>query len=161
MSIFVILLLIVLAAMLIKLRSSSANPGSTGHARAVTKRKIAGRGSTAKACYSAVTINPAVQACAAVQALQSERFLVGETPHLPVLGCTSPNCGCKYMHHSERRDEVDRRDFLAHSSRLSQEGSEKSERRGRCLRRESDVSPEEDNYDWVLDVDWDAEDDSG
>jgi len=153
MNVFVILFLVVSVVVLLKFRSSSVNSGSTGRAKAVTNRKIPGRDVTVEGGYSAVTINPAGQACEAVQAFKGERFLVGETPHLPVLGCTSPNCDCKYTHHSERRDDADRRSPFARGLRSSQEGSEESERRERRLRRESDVSPEGDSYDQILDAD--------
>jgi hypothetical protein len=37
------------------------------------------------------------------------RFLSAKAPKLPLPGCDSPKCECRYAHHSDRRSGVDRR----------------------------------------------------
>ena len=41
--------------------------------------------------------------CPAVEAFSQRRFLVGESPALPLPDCTSEQCKCKYIQHEDRR----------------------------------------------------------
>lgn len=53
--------------------------------------------------FHAVSIMPAEGHCAAVGSLQVQRFLSDEAPSLPLEGCGSPDCQCRYVHHTDRR----------------------------------------------------------
>jgi len=53
--------------------------------------------------YHAVSIAPGVGACDAVLALGDKRFLSREAPRLPLPGCGTANCACRYQHHEDRR----------------------------------------------------------
>lgn len=53
--------------------------------------------------FHAVSIQPALQSCPAVEALKLQRFLSEEAPALPLANCGTPTCSCKYVHHADRR----------------------------------------------------------
>lgn len=53
--------------------------------------------------YSAVSIQPAENVCSAMEALKAQRFLSDYAPELPLPECAGVDCGCKYVHHSDRR----------------------------------------------------------
>lgn len=56
--------------------------------------------------YSAVEIESKLgKDCAAVQALHRKRFLSTQAPQIPVAGCNNKGCECRYVYHTERRDE--------------------------------------------------------
>jgi hypothetical protein len=59
--------------------------------------------------YHAVSIEPGARSCAAVKAVQEKRFLSSAAPTLPLKGCTSSTCQCRYVHHNDRRSVRDRR----------------------------------------------------
>ena len=67
--------------------------------------------------YRAVAIRPGKNACDAVKAMREKRFLLNEAPHLPLEGCTSAHCDCRYRRYEDRRGfDTDRR---AHTSALA------------------------------------------
>lgn len=53
--------------------------------------------------FHAVSIKPAVRGCPAVEALKRQRFLSEEAPSLPLANCCAEGCGCRYIHHADRR----------------------------------------------------------
>jgi len=59
--------------------------------------------------FHGVSLQPGLEACAAVQGLAGQRFLPAEAPTLPLAGCDQQKCQCAYTHHSDRREPVDRR----------------------------------------------------
>jgi hypothetical protein len=59
--------------------------------------------------YHAVSIEPGMRACDAVRKLENRRFLSSNAPMLPLKGCGSPTCQCRYVHHDDRRTLRDRR----------------------------------------------------
>jgi hypothetical protein len=63
---------------------------------AVLSRKIANP-------HHAVSVVPGVHACLEARALQGQRFLSREAPALPLMGCNSGRCTCRYEHHEDRR----------------------------------------------------------
>jgi hypothetical protein len=65
-------------------------------ATAVPPRKVAN-------LYHAVEVVPGRDACPEAQALQGQRFLSREAPSLPLAGCGSLQCTCRYEHHEDRR----------------------------------------------------------
>ena len=88
--------------------------------------------------YRATSIKPGKNACEAVLALEQERFLVdtAQIPTIPVAGCKSFNCSCKYVKHNDRRDRMEgdrralgglRRDLMSQA----QDSERRTVRRGR------------------------------
>lgn len=59
--------------------------------------------------FHGVSVKPGPHACSASQALVGQRFLPQEAPAMPLAGCDQQRCQCSYGHHSDRRDQDDRR----------------------------------------------------
>jgi len=59
--------------------------------------------------YHAVSLAVGRDCCRQVEALIGTRFLAAEAPKLPLAGCDVRTCGCRYVHHVDRRVEADRR----------------------------------------------------
>ncbi len=59
--------------------------------------------------FHAVSIKFKPDGCAAIKALDGQRFLSREAVLPPVSDCDNPNCGCTFFHHDDRR-VVSRRD---------------------------------------------------
>jgi hypothetical protein len=59
--------------------------------------------------YHAVSIEAGPQACAAARNLKGERILSVSAPMLPLPGCDSTICKCRYSHFNDRRAGEDRR----------------------------------------------------
>lgn len=53
--------------------------------------------------FQAVSLCSLGGGCPEVEALAQRRFLVDESPALPLEGCSSRNCTCKYVRHEDRR----------------------------------------------------------
>jgi hypothetical protein len=77
-------------------------------------------------------------ACDAVKALANQRLLSNAVPPLPVVGCTSTNCQCKYIHHDDRRGEDDNRRLVGSLQWQLSETSSRQERRNTKGRRKLD-----------------------
>jgi hypothetical protein len=75
--------------------------------------------------FHAVTIVPGRHACAEARALLDQRFLSRDAPPLPLQGCGTPQCECRYGHYDDRR-KGNRR---AHDLGVSIDGYEGSEQR--------------------------------
>ena len=79
-------------------------------ARRTAKRvKVAQRAGNLHHIYQAASINPGGCACAAVKALGDKRFLAYEAPQMPLPGCNSAKCQCRYVRHDDRRQREERR----------------------------------------------------
>lgn len=83
--------------------------------------------------YHAVTIVRGHAACPLSAQLSGRRFLSRDAPRLPVPGCATRPCGCRYLHHADRRADDRRFPF---GVRKSSESSVATERR-RGERRKS------------------------
>ncbi len=57
----------------------------------------------APAPYGAVSVRCGREACEAVRRLAEKRLLPKEAPPLPLPECTAGHCGCRYVHHPDRR----------------------------------------------------------
>jgi len=106
---------------------------SNGKARPTRKRSAmppaqAGTG------YRCVSIDAGLNACRAAHRLTGRRFLPREAPALPLATCDEKQCACRYVHHSDRRDD-DRRDPFGRFGGIVPEQAQ--ERRGRDRRRRS------------------------
>ena len=86
--------------------------------------------------HRGVSIRPGQQSCAAAQQLKDKRFLAGEAPTLPLAGCDREKCDCRYAHHKDRREGIDRRDpFTTFGGFRPESGAEK--RRPKSDRRKT------------------------
>jgi hypothetical protein len=66
-------------------------------------------------CTHAVSIERDLLPCDAAKALADKRFLSHEAPDLPLAGCDRDKCTCRYIHHSDRRSNEERRlPFVTH-----------------------------------------------
>ena len=92
--------------------------------------------------FRATSIKPGKQACEAVLAVKRKRYLVArdDIPSLPLAGCTSFNCNCKYVKHSDRRNamEGDRRALGGLRRELMSQARDTERRRVRRGRRSDD-----------------------
>lgn len=85
--------------------------------------------------YRAVSISYDEQACQAAKELSDEKYLTGSTPTLPLQNCDLEQCNCRYVHHDDRRNEVnERRDLQTNEAKEEQE----EERRNANGRRRTD-----------------------
>ena len=105
--------------------------------------KSAGKSVSAPANpYRATSIKPGNNACEAVLKLQRSRFLVAgdHIPALPLEGCDSSNCTCKYVKHSDRRNtmEADRRALGGLHRNLMSQSRDRERRAVRRGRRAED-----------------------
>lgn len=53
--------------------------------------------------FHAVSIHADPLCCAAVNAVEAQRFLSEDAPGLPLPLCDQEACRCKYQHHADRR----------------------------------------------------------
>jgi hypothetical protein len=92
------------------LTSQSARPPA---ARAAAPRAPAARAPAQRPAatgrWSAVSLNPGTQGCAAARALGARRHLRADAPRLPLPECTAEHCDCRYRHHADRRGKPRRR----------------------------------------------------
>lgn len=71
-------------------------------------RHIAPPKSRAAERFAAVEIRRRSGACGAARALEGQRFLVNQSPALPLAGCANKHCDCRFVKLSDRRTD-DRR----------------------------------------------------
>jgi hypothetical protein len=109
MSNFLILTLIILAAWLL----SKIFP--VGKKHLYGRAKGPGKLSSHNHAHEAVSIHSYKECCTAAEQVAGQRFLSSEAPPLPLESCTSQECHCVYMHHSDRRGGGDRR--LVHETK--------------------------------------------
>jgi len=55
--------------------------------------------------FAAVEIRRLTGACEASRALDGQRFLVNQSPALPLAGCPKKRCGCRFVKLSDRRTD--------------------------------------------------------
>jgi hypothetical protein len=61
--------------------------------------------------YAAVSIRTNTRACSAAQDLSGKRFLALHAPVVPLTGCTTRPCPCRYEHFADRRMDDRRAQF--------------------------------------------------
>lgn len=61
--------------------------------------------------FHCVEIKSSSQTCTLARQYSGIRYLSAEAPRLPLTGCTATKCGCRYVHHSDRRMESRRLDY--------------------------------------------------
>jgi hypothetical protein len=79
--------------------------------------------------------------CEALRYMKGRRFLVRDAPKLPVHGCNSTKCHCRYVRHHDRRTGGDRRGVHGLRTELFRH-TDDNDRRGdaRYGRRSSDFA---------------------
>jgi hypothetical protein len=74
-------------------------------------RRVQPRGARpASSPFHAVSLHGGTCACDGVRELKARKFLSNEAPALPLQGCSSRNCNCRYVHHEDRRSGENRRE---------------------------------------------------
>lgn len=109
---------------------------SAGKAPADTDTEF--HGGVAKTDYHAVSIKVGKRTCEAAKNMVGRRFLATAAPKLPLPGCTMMDCGCRFMHHQDRRAHRDRRSPFAPGGHGSGTGAFQSEQRDGEDRRKDD-----------------------
>ncbi len=92
-----------------RLSSESHRGSSRGKAPKVSRTSRGGAPVTPRKPYQSVSLAPGPNACEAVRNAREQRFLSGEAPLLPLEGCGTQKCACKYVHHDDRRDGMSER----------------------------------------------------
>ncbi len=83
--------------------------------------------------YHAVAIECSrSRACRSARSLAGQRFLASDAPRVPLAGCDSAACTCRYQHFEDRRTDV-RRAADEHRPEHPYAGAERRNRRGRRL----------------------------
>ena len=59
--------------------------------------------------YAGVMIRPCLEACAVATQQRGTRYLSTEAPTLPLPGCDTDECRCRYSYQDDRREHEDRR----------------------------------------------------
>ncbi|KZX51224.1 hypothetical protein A3709_10360 [Halioglobus sp. HI00S01] len=76
--------------------------------------------------------------CPALNTYKGKRFLVASVPPLPVPGCKADHCDCRYVHYTDRRDDMDERRGLNGLRAELYTQSGKGDRRSRSGGRRSE-----------------------
>jgi hypothetical protein len=76
--------------------------------RRAQSQRVASRPARAAERFAAVEIRRRGTACRAARALDGQRFLVNQSPALPLAGCTKKRCDCHFAKLTDRRTD-DRR----------------------------------------------------
>lgn len=80
--------------------------------------------------YHAVSIRYAANSCEAAKLMEGRRFLSSAAPKLPLPECDAMECKCRFVHHSDRRKGMDRRNpYLRQFGGTSESGQHKIEQR--------------------------------
>jgi hypothetical protein len=59
--------------------------------------------------YRAISLICESEQCNFAAEIKNRRFLQGQVPVIPPSGCAADQCGCRYVHHEDRRSAKDRR----------------------------------------------------
>jgi len=130
----VLLLLVLLLAVWIFIRARRSGSTPSQGELVTAERK--------SSAYHAVSIKVGNQACEAAEKMVGRRFLSTAAPRLPLPGCDVLECGCRFVHHKDRRSGKDRRSPFSPAGYGAGTGSFQQELRTGKDRRAND----EDNY---------------
>lgn len=83
--------------------------------------------------FHAVSVIPGPRACDMVRQMQNIRFLSTEAPKLPLTGCQSASCKCRYAHHADRREGSDRRNRDVWNPLVAVQMNDRRHNRGRRI----------------------------
>lgn len=97
----VIVLLLIVALMIWRKKKRASERQAAGD------KEIDLMATTSK--FHAVSIRPGLDACRAARGIEGQRFLSDAAPSVPLPGCDSQHCRCRFVHFSDRRSGDDRR----------------------------------------------------
>jgi hypothetical protein len=106
-----------------------------GKSPAATKEK-APRPAVKSSEYHSVSIKLSSKSCTAAKEMTGQRFLSIDAPALPLPGCDIAECGCRFVHHKDRRDPADRRSPFNSSINVDSGTFKKEQRERRDDRRD-------------------------
>lgn len=90
--------------------------------------------------YRAASICPGGGACVEATALGDKRFLLAQTPRMPLRECDAAKCECRYVRHEDRRVREDRRSPFCLQTDLHGVAGRSEHRIAGYCRRSSDSS---------------------
>lgn len=137
----IILMLLVAGCLFIMLRRKpeTSPPVRSLNTAAKPAKKSARKTSKVEHPFSAKSISPGEDACAAVLAIGEKRFLDadGDTPVVPLVNCDAPRCRCTYVSHADRREynEDRRHPSSLHSELYNRDGNSERRQRKRGRRK--------------------------
>jgi hypothetical protein len=88
--------------------------------------------------YRAASIIPGGCACAEATSLGDKRFLLDQTPRMPLRECDAAKCACRYVRHEDRRVRDDRRSPFCLQTDLHRVAGKSEHRITGYCRRSSD-----------------------
>jgi len=89
--------------------------------------------------FHAVSIKFDAQACNAAKEMGGRRFLSNAAPRLPLPGCNSLECRCRFAHHKDRRASKDRRSPFSGGVGGGTGSFKKERRESRDRRKDTDL----------------------
>lgn len=110
-----------LASTWIVMRRHNLVAGSAPHGSSASAARHNARILRRADSHQGVTIRPCLEACAVVAAQRGQRYLASEAPELPLAGCDTRKCGCRYRYHADRRSNEDRRYAYSQASIIGQQ----------------------------------------
>jgi hypothetical protein len=112
---------------------------SNGKHEAASNKKSQRCGSI-KNPYRAASIGAGGCACAEAKSLENKRFLIQQTPGMPLRECDAKKCDCRYVRHDDRRVGEDRRAAFSLQTDLYEMAGRSKNRVTGYSRRRSDSS---------------------
>ncbi|MBL4869025.1 MAG: hypothetical protein JKY67_21890 [Pseudomonadales bacterium] len=131
--IWITLFILVFGAVGFAYYRSRSEPTHKRKKRRITNSKVPPRSAEKHQGNSIQCTN---NACDAVKQLAEKRFLVKDTPSLPVSGCDSENCECRYVHFDDRREKTEDRRSTFGLKTILHEETGKNENRVKPRRKE-------------------------
>jgi hypothetical protein len=139
--IYIVFVMIVAILLILAVRKNFSSPGTLGFNGGNVVRKSKKNSPVARNPYRAASIVFDVNACDALKAVGSRRFLDTERnlPVVPLPGCSVAKCNCKYAHYEDRRtSDEDQRLPSALLSQLYESTGKENRRQRKRGRRKSD-----------------------
>jgi hypothetical protein len=139
--IYIVFFVIVATLLILAMRKTFSSPGTLGFNGGNVVRKSKKNSPVARNPNRAASIVFDVNACDALKAVGSRRFLDTERnlPVVPLPGCSVAKCNCKYAHYEDRRDsDEDQRLPSALLSQLYESTGKANRRQRKRGRRKSD-----------------------
>jgi hypothetical protein len=133
--------MIVAILLTLAMKKTFSSPGTLGFNGGNVVRKARKNSPVARNPYRATSIVFDVDACDAVKAVGSRRFLDTERnlPVVPLPECSAAKCNCKYAHYEDRRTSDDeQRHPSALLSQLYESTGKENRRQRKRGRRKSD-----------------------
>ena len=139
--IYIVFVMIVAILLTLAMKKTFSSPGTLGFNGGNVVRKVGKNSPVARNPYRATSIVFDVDACDAVKAVGSRRFLDTDRnlPVVPLPECSAAKCTCKYAHYEDRRTSDDeQRHPSALLSQLYESTGKPNRRQRKRGRRKSD-----------------------